>query len=426
MGRPTAPEVSRSAAPIAAATACLVALLATGCGQQELKLTDPRTQTHVVQQARPDPCDLNAASPSSFASQVAAAVPGQTICLAAGNYGNWTGTDKAITIRPQAGASPTMSFDFGSGAANFTIDGGHTNLDSRTPGINIVGPSYFDPGSKNITLENTAATGHNVFFVVDIRTDGPGIVVKGNVFHDMEYPDRSAGAVRILPPGDVPASNLKVEYNLFRDMGADGVDGGPAMIIGNEFSNVASFGTADPRHTDVIQIGGVGPDVIKGNFVHTGCSQGIDAFDGTASNTIEDNVIVGCTVHSLVMAGDKPTSTVNHNTVVGDPNSSLLECGSKPGEGSSVTSVRDNILQEGVNSSGVPCQPSLNTHNMFYPGVSTTDFNGTANSKGVPQFVGGSRPTSYAGYALAAGSPGKGTASDGSDVGGRVNLYPRP
>ena len=45
---------------------------------------------------------------------------------------------------------------------------------------------------------------------------------------------------------------------------------------------------------------------------------------------------------------------------------------------------------------------------------------------GIPQFVGGSSPNTYAGYALAAGSPGKGKASDGGDVGARVALYPRP
>ena len=39
------------------------------------------------------------------------------------------------------------------------------------------------------------------------------------------------------------------------------------------------------------------------------------------------------------------------------------------------------------------------------------------NFGGTPQFVGGAHPTSYAGFKLAPGSPGKGRASDGLDLG---------
>jgi hypothetical protein len=40
-----------------------------------------------------------------------------------------------------------------------------------------------------------------------------------------------------------------------------------------------------------------------------------------------------------------------------------------------------------------------------------------SNFLGTPQFVGGANPTTYAGFKLAPGSPGKGAASDGLDVG---------
>ena len=56
-------------------------------------------------------------------------------------------------------------------------------------------------------------------------------------------------------------------------------------------------------------------------------------------------------------------------------------------------------------------------------GYGTNDHNlnpgqpGTANITGTPVFVGGKKPTSYAGYRLAAGSRGKGTASRGGDMG---------
>ena len=42
---------------------------------------------------------------------------------------------------------------------------------------------------------------------------------------------------------------------------------------------------------------------------------------------------------------------------------------------------------------------------------------GTSNITGTPIFAGGTNPTTYAGYRLAPGSPGKGAASDGTDIG---------
>jgi hypothetical protein len=342
------------------------------------------------------------------------------VCLAAGDYGRWSGTNKAITIAPEPNASPTMAFDFGNGAANFTIDGGHANFDSGSPGISITA-STFGAGSQNITVEGVAATDNGVSFVVDIRTDGPGIVIKDNVFHDMEYPNTTSGAIRVLSPGSVAASNILIENNLFRDMGADGIDVSTASTLaGNDFLNVES-GAIDPRHTDAIQFFG-GPNiVIEGNFIEDGCSQGFDAFDGSQSNTLEDNVIVGCTVHSLSTYADTPGSLVAHNTVIGRGGE---ECGAKSGSPASTTQIRDNILQQGINWSGVRCVPSVDTRNMSWPGYgqihSGSDFIGT------PAFVGGASPNTYAGYALAAGSPGGGQATDGGDVGARVTLYPRP
>ena len=42
---------------------------------------------------------------------------------------------------------------------------------------------------------------------------------------------------------------------------------------------------------------------------------------------------------------------------------------------------------------------------------------GPGDITGIPVWTGGSKPTSYGGYHLAPGSPGKSAASDGTDVG---------
>ena len=363
-------------------------------------------------------CDLHA-TPATFSAEVSAAVAGQTVCLAAGDYGTWAGTTKAITIAPEPGASPTLNFDFRANAANFTINGGHNNYDSTSPGINLVDENYFDAGSSNITLEGVGVTcdGNNSF-CVQVVTGMPGIVIKDNVFHDMLYPNTASAALWLRAATNNPA-NVLVENNVFRDMGADAIDGGTATIIGNNFFDIDGSNPNDPRHTDVIQYDQNA--IIEGNFVDNGCTQGIAAYDGTSGNTITDNVIVGCSVHSLVAAADTPGSLVAHNTVIG---AGGLECGSKTGSPPSTTQVRDNILQQGINWGGVQCTPSVDQDNMSWPSFgqihSSSDFIGT------PRFAGGSNPSTYAGYALAAGSPGKGRASDSGDVGARVGLYPRP
>src|SRR5262249_41767730 len=59
-------------------------------------------------------CDLSATT-TNFGSQIAAAVPGQTVCLASGTYGKFVGVQKSspgVTITPQPGATVSMSLWF--------------------------------------------------------------------------------------------------------------------------------------------------------------------------------------------------------------------------------------------------------------------------------------------------------------------------
>ena len=119
-------------------------------------------------------CDLNA-TPSNFTAQVAAATSGQTICLGSGNYGTWDGgTTKAFTITAQSGASPTFCWDLYN-TSNLTIDGGHTNYDPSTSGINADCHNTIENNSENITVEHVAfADCHNPNGACfDDEADGP-------------------------------------------------------------------------------------------------------------------------------------------------------------------------------------------------------------------------------------------------------------
>ena len=73
--------------------------------------------------------------------------------------------------------------------------------------------------------------------------------------------------------------------------------------------------------------------------------------------------------------------------------------------------IRDNVFV-GTAKIGWDGTGSIaNDHNLNAGGP------GVGNRKGMPVFVGGTKPTSYAGYRLAPRSPGKGSASNGGDMG---------
>ena len=92
----------------------------------------------------------------------------------------------------------------------------------------------------------------------------------------------------------------------------------------------------------------------------------------------------------------------------------------KSGEPSGQNNIaRDNVLVSGaMNVPASKCSNCTNTHNLF---TSSGQASGTNSAVGTPVFVGGSAPTAWAGYPLAAGSPGKGTATDGLDRGIRTD-----
>jgi parallel beta helix pectate lyase-like protein len=349
---------------------------------------------------------------------VTAARPGQTICLASGDYGLWTGTVKPITIRPQSGATPRMGFAFASQARGFTIDGGRASF-SQSWGIEV-DQSNKTQGAGNPDISTTAKdiTIKNTDFTVGIDIDGPtnaDIVFNHDAWHDisgLRYPAAVWLSSALAEPSGVTVKNSR-----FSNDSSDGIQAGAAFTaVDNEFVNVfpAEAGGNETLHTDAIQLFGASHSRIIGNFVHGLCEQGLGAFDGTSANTVEHNVIVGCTAHSLVMGGDAdPGSVIAYNTIVGNPAGSVIECGSKVGDPASTVSVLNNISRSGLllAAPGPTCQPSQDTHNMFRLGAGVGDFNGQ------PIFVGGAEPNAFDGYKLAPNSPGYRKATDGGQVG---------
>jgi hypothetical protein len=350
----------------------------------------------------PSSCDLNA-TPSNLSAQIGAASAGQTICLASGSYGSFAGTGKRVTLRMADGASGTMSLSLsGSADGNFTIDGNRAFGASgglTLTGANITGAVH------DVTVTRVRSTGHIVF-----RSPHPHPNVVLDRIEMVEVPN-STPAVW-LPGGSNVHSGVTIQNSYCHDISGDCIQTGPAIdVLNNVFARLDLAGTS--AHSDAVQLytgsgDGVG-STLRGNLVRE-CEQGLVAFDGSGDHVIEDNVVWNCRVHGIVLGGDRPGSIVRHNTV-GGSGRNQIDCSSKAGFQPSITAIYDNVAQYVGLDGAVDCVPSRNDHNLVRQGASGGNFLGS------PVFVGGANPSGYAGFRLAPGSPGKGAASDGLDVG---------
>ena len=339
-------------------------------------------------------CDLSA-TPSSFASQVAAASAGQTIGLASGSYGTWTGTNKQITITAAAGAAPTMKIDFDSGDGNFTIDG-----------IGGLGGDMLN-GSANITIRNSTFTSP---LDIDGNADNqPRNIVLDHNQHTFAGTMSSGdlnGKIRIRNDAG-SFTGVTVENSTFANGDWDGIHlGGGANIINNTFTNLCDTGG---NHTDNIQFeGGTGGD-IRGNYIHSTCTtQGITSYDGATNNiTIEDNVIDIRRAWGIEFYSDT-NSIIRHNTIryyaPGCYSSSpcgYISLDRKPADPAGTgTQVYDNIAMISIDDGSTAARNdhNLNNANVTYTGPTTT----------------------YNGYKLTTTSAGHNAADDGTDDGARI------
>ena len=357
----------------------------------------------------PGTCDLNA-TPSNFVSQVSAAQAGQTVCLASGNYGNWTGTNKAITVKAAPGAAPTMEINFSTNQGGLVLDG-----------MRGMGSDAGVRGSAgNFTIKNSVFTSR----IWISRSATTPITLDNNTHNDI-----SGIESRLCICGG--GTNVVVKNSLFQGGGSDGVRiASPNAVIGpgNRF---IGFEIVDSNHTDPIQFfsglpGFVGNTRITGNYFDQPAGTGdvvayIAAWDGTSNNVIDNNVFRAVKggagggwgiAYSVALYADKG-SVIRNNTMERGTCNHNIRCGtimlaSKSGyPGGTGTIIRDNAMTVVGTGNGSTFSAD---HNL-----TQTTLAGTANVVGTPAFVG---PTgTWAGWRLAPGSPGQGIASDGGDAG---------
>jgi hypothetical protein len=348
----------------------------------------------------PSGCDRNA-TPSTFASQVSAATAGQTICLESGAYGTWSGTNKAITIRNAAGATPTMRYSFGSGDRGFTLDG----LSGMGGSIN---------GAADITVKNSAFSG-----CANFGGSNTGVVFDGNAHNNI---NATCGNSRLGLGG----SGVTIQNSLMQGGDADGAfiasDG--VRVIGNRFIGLCHGSTGN--HTDGLQFADPGDAsggydaVVRGNyFADTlNCGlQSLSSYDsGTQGALIEDNVVDTHRPWGIEIYSDQG-SIIRHNTVRWYPDSDCVFNGQECGQIDITRKTHDPVGTGTVVVDNVATRITARNsstlaerhHNLVRSGAAAGDLTG------VPAFVG--PLSSRSGYLLAQGSPGENAASDGLDIG---------
>lgn len=327
-------------------------------------------------------CDRNATT-STFAAQVSAATAGQTICLASGNYGTWTGTNKAVTIKAVAGVVANMIVGFDSGDSGFTLDG----LSGMGGDVRA--------GARDFTIRNST-------FTDTLRLQGaPGanILIEGNKF-DWNALDSDANAKLFLWTASYgQASGATIRNNSFRNGELDGIHIGNAAggdIIGNHFENICYLGG---NHADMLQTEGmVGGRIAQNLFkADLNCqAQALTSYDsGTVGVTIEDNVIDIHRPWGIEWYSDRD-SIIRNNTVVYYP-------GSQCNFGNPCGKISINRKSE--DPAGTGTQAINNLAVVEFTNGSTGTSTGNVSSNGAV-FVG--PLNTWAGYKLAPGSPNQG------------------
>jgi hypothetical protein len=177
---------------------------------------------------------------------------------------------------------------------------------------------------------------------------------------------------------------------------------------GNKFTGLRQGSCG--AHVDPIQFYGATATVVTGNYFDDNGdgSGGIMSPDGDDGYTVTNNVFAETGVYPFAVAmGGCARCIITHNLFV---NAGLAVGTSNGGTPSTGVIARDNVFKNGGISPG-PGSTYSATYNL------NAGVRGTGNIKGRAIFVGGAKPKTYAGYRLAAGSRGKGAASDGTDMG---------
>jgi hypothetical protein len=368
-------------------------------------------------------CTQTISPSANLANTISAAAGGSVICLNSGTYSTGTtisGISKSprVTIQSVSGQGATIASPIiNAGTSGLTFD--HMTVSGTMSVENTGGSQPHDITFTYVNFDNAFVNNENL--------------TNANILYDhTSHNYTTTGGqpcCRFLVEGGVaqPSANsgVTVQYATVKGGNTDGMRFDQSGTLQySEITNVYEVNT--PNHTDSFQCYqcGSGGMIIRGNWFH----QSTDAtaiYDGWSNGLIEDNIfdMTGSPNGTRPWGIESYAGanvTIRHNTVVYqsqcDPGYGSTSCGNinfgSKGPSVSGIQVYDNIA---TSIGADPGQTiTRQDHNLLRTGAKSGDISGA------PVYVGGSFPTTWAGFQLAAGSPGKGAASDGLDIGART------
>jgi hypothetical protein len=295
------------------------------------------------------------------------------------------------------------------GVSNVTVTG--FSGSSSSGGLLVEVAGYGN--NSNITFSHNAMNTGGV--VIRNGSANANITITENQFVGFASASETG---RMLVYTTSPCPNgVTISHNLMSGGVADGIDidGGTCgtQILYNVITNIIQA-NCGAIHCDAIQDNGGGLDtVIDGNWIYntTDC---FGLYDGTTGYLIENNECGPGAVDTSywMQFGGASGITFDHNTITST--AGAVYGNSNAGQPSSNVTFTNNIWPS--KPSDRPGQPVSGTFNDSY-NLCASGCSGSQDITGSPTFVGGSAPSTWAGFALTAGSLGVGNASDGQNRG---------
>lgn len=365
-------------------------------------------------------CSQTLSAGANVGSAISSAAGGATICLNNGNYSGFTlnGVSKSprVTVRALNGRSASLT-------GTLTISGNTNGI--TISGINLGNVSLSGASTREITISDFNGTGKINIDGITVAT--PNILIEN--FSQVGLNVANADPAGVAIGGSGRTTPIVTIRNATIDGGcSDGIRlAGPAIVENSRIMNKQVGSCPNDPHTDAMQFYG-GPfsgTIIRGNYFYRNV-QVLAAYDGVDGILIENNVFDpgpdGERRPCQIELYSDANSTIRHNTVLyrGSGYGSICLDRKAADDAGYGTTVVDNIANSIVTANGSTY--AQRTKNLVRSGATGSDISGA------PTYVGGATPTTFSGFALAAGSLGKGIASSpaGSDIGANTTSTQTP
>jgi hypothetical protein len=361
-------------------------------------------------------CSSTTTPSASLAATIARAASGSVICLASGSYGNLTLTSirkqADVTVQPAPGAQVAIGrLDFEM-VAHLRLTGGAGRM--SVGGLELDASENEPSWSHDLRFDHLTWTAASN---VRARATSQALLFDHDVFDNLGI-GLWEGRITVRGYEQTKPVGVTISNSHFAGGCSDGIQVigdayGVRIGPGDEFTNIQQ-GNCDPVHADPIQLYGGNGAVVTGDYFHDNGdgSGGIMSTGGDDFVTVENNVFVCSCIFPLSLdTAGADDWTIDHNTFFGGS----VRFETYNDDTSSGDVVRNNVFAAGGGIAAEDKDYGVSDHNL------NSHEAGTGNINGSPRFVGGKKPDSYAGFRLAPGSPGKGAASDGSDMGIRAS-----